>query len=277
MIPNIFHFVFGMANDFGGKEFSLSHYIAIKSAVSINKPDKIYFHYAYEPSGEWWEKTKPYVILNKVVAPETFMGCKIYHVAHKADIIRLQMLKKYGGVYLDLDTICVKPLHHLYNHSFVIGQELKSPYVPKNYRQHIKHTLKNIFFAKKQNVVNGLCNAVMLSTPCSEFLDHWLNEYAGFRSKGYDKYWNELSVFVPQKLAAVHQHLVTVVGPYNFHFPLYNEVGLQQMFETKVSFPEALVHHLWQSVSWNKYLSKLTPEYVQSVNTTYNLIARSYL
>ena len=109
MIPNILHFVFGMAPDFGGKPFSLVHYLSVKSAVELNKPSTAYFHFQYEPAGEWWEKAKPFLTLNKIVAPDTFMGSSLYHVAHKADVVRLQVLKESGGIYLDLDTISVNP------------------------------------------------------------------------------------------------------------------------------------------------------------------------
>ena len=161
MIPNTLHFVFGMAPDFGGKPFSLVHYLSVKSAVELNKPTAAILHFQYEPQGEWWEKAKPFLTLNKIVAPDSFKGQPLYHVAHKADIVRLQALKETGGVYLDLDTISVRPLTELLNHSFVIGQELKPKYVPKNWRQLIKHRLGLI----KENSKNatGLCNAVLLS------------------------------------------------------------------------------------------------------------------
>ena len=41
MIPNIFHFVFGMAPDFGGKPFSLVHYLSVKSALTLNQPELV--------------------------------------------------------------------------------------------------------------------------------------------------------------------------------------------------------------------------------------------
>lgn len=60
MIPNIIHFVFGMAEDFEGKPFPLSHYLAVKSAAVVNQPQKIYFHYQFKTAGKWWEKAKPF-------------------------------------------------------------------------------------------------------------------------------------------------------------------------------------------------------------------------
>lgn len=275
MIPNVFHFVFGMAEDFGGKPFSFAHYLSVKSAVELNRPEAAYFHYQFEPEGQWWEQAKPLLTLNKLKAPDSFMGRPLYHVAHKADVIRLQMLKETGGIYLDLDTISVKPLADLLGHSFVIGQELKPAYVPKNWRQRFK--LKMGLKKKSSEEATGLCNAVLLSEKNSDFVNYWLKEYKTFRSKGRDKYWNEHSVLVPERLAALYPTSITQLSPYAFHYPLYDAAGLRAMFEEEKKFSGAYLHHLWESFSWNDYLSKLTPDIVQQKDTTYNLIARRFL
>lgn len=279
MIPNIFHFIFGMSPDFGGKPFSLVHYLAIKSAKEVNKPDCIYFHYEYEPTGEWWEKIKPELLLNKITAPTEIFGNRLYHVAHQSDVVRLNMLNKYGGVYLDLDTLSIKPLHSFYDHSFVIGEQL----VPKYsfYDSHflriatgIRRLNKQAFFGAK---VEGLCNAVMMSEVNSPFLNLWLNEYRTFRSKGNDAHWGEHSVFVPKRLAKENPSLIHVASPYAFHYPLYNKLGLQYLFEKKRVFHDAYLHHVWESQSWNKYLKDLNVQAIKEVDTTYNMIARRYL
>lgn len=277
MIPSLIHFVFGMAPDFGGKPFSLSHYIAIKSAITINKPDEVLFHYAHEPAGYWWEKAKPLLSLHKVDAPEQFMGQPLYHVAHKADVVRLLALQEKGGIYLDLDTICVKPLHELLSRSFMIGQELKPDYIPKNWRQRIKYKIRKLLMREHHNRINGLCNAVMAAEKQSEIVELWLNSYASFRSKGMDKYWNEHSVLVPEKLALAYPDKVTLLGPYAFHYPLYNRSGLQTMFEKVTDFPGAYLHHLWETHSWENYLSRLTEKDIFERDSTYNCIARKYL
>lgn len=275
MIPNILHFVFGMAPDFGGKPFSLVHYLSVKSAVELNKPAHAFFHYEYEPEGECWQKAKPLLTLNKIIAPVSYMGRPIYHVAHKADIVRLQALKETGGIYLDLDTISVRPMTELLNHSFAIGQELKAKYIPKNWRQVIKYKLGWIKESAKN--ATGLCNAVLLSEKNSEFVNLWLDEYKTFRSKGRDKYWNEHSVQVPERLAALYPGSITKLSPYAFHYPLYDAAGLKSMFEEITEFPGAYLHHLWESFSWDNYLSQLTVDKIMNHNTTYNLIARKFL
>ena len=66
LIPNTIHFIFGLKpqND----EFLFSYYISIYSAWKINKPDKIYFYYHYQPYGEWFNKLYeiPNLIFEKV-------------------------------------------------------------------------------------------------------------------------------------------------------------------------------------------------------------------
>lgn len=275
MIPDILHFVFGMAPDFGGKPFSLAHFLSVKSAVVLNKPLATYFHYQYEPEGDWWEKTKPLVKLNKIVAPDEIFGRPLYNFAHKTDVVRLQMLKQTGGIYFDIDTISVKPLTELLHQSFVIGQELKPAYVPKNWRQQLKFKIG--WTKSNLNKNSGLCNAVLLAEKNNEIINLWLDEYKTFRSKGRDKYWNEHSVLVPQRLASLNAEKITQLDPYAFHFPLYDNNGLKLMFEEVNEFPDAYVHHLWESFSWEKYLSKLNIEDIMSRDSTYNLIARRYL
>jgi len=277
MIPNILHFVFGMAADFGGKPFSLVHYLSVRSAVELNQPTAAYFHYQYEPTGEWWERAKPFLTLNKITAPDSIMGNKLYHVAHKADVVRLNVLKETGGIYMDLDTISVRPLTDLLGHSFAIGQELKPVYVPKNWRQRIKYQLKKSFGNLKANATTGLCNAVLLSEKDSAFVNLWLKEYKNFRSTGRDKYWNEHSVQVPLRLAEQYPQYITKLSPYAFHYPLYDAAGLRAMFAEVTTFPEAYLHHLWESFAWDQYMSKLTANDILHKDTTYNLLARRFL
>jgi hypothetical protein len=221
MIPNIIHFVFGMAPDFGGRP--------------------------------------------------------LCHVAHKAHVVRLQALKETGGIYLDPDSICVRPLTELLVHSFVIGQELKPAYFPTNWRQRIKHSIRKRFQKAAAPRINGLCNAVLLAEKDSPFVNLWLDSYSSFRSKGKDDHWNEHSVFVPGRLAAANPDMVTQVGPYAFPYPLYKKPGLQAMFEKVSVFPGAFLHHLWESMSWDDYLSKLTVKDILERDSTYNCITRKFL
>lgn len=253
MIPNKFHFIYGFAPDFGGKPFGLVHYLAMKSAIVENNPDEVFFYYMYEPETEWFKKIKPYLSLVKINAPETVFGNPLCHVAHQADLVRLLVLYEFGGIYMDLDTICNKPFAPLLNgNPTVMGLELLA------------------------NGEYGLCNAVILAEKNAPFIEKWLDTYQLFRSPGRAQYWDEHSVKIPRQLADFLKEDITVEGHKSFHYPTYTPECIKEMFVEKHTFEEAYCHHLWESLAWD-YLGELTEETIWEKETSYHLLARRYL
>ena len=125
-IPNIIHFIFGFKQQ--EEDFLFCFYLAVLSAYKVNKPEKIYFYYHYIPKGIWWKKLIeiPTLILKKVDIPTHIGNKKILKTAHKADKLRMDLLNEYGGVYMDIDTITVRPYKHLLNKEVVIGKEIST-------------------------------------------------------------------------------------------------------------------------------------------------------
>lgn len=255
MIPNIIHFIYGMEPGFGKKEFCLVHYLAVKSAYLTNKPDKIYLYYCYEPKQNiWWEKTKEFAELEQIDPPLEIYGNKLLHVAHKADVVRLRQLIDRGGIYLDMDTICIRPFHSLRSYEFVMGEE------------------------RRKNHLKGLCNAVMLSSKEALFPQLWLETYKTFRSKGHDPFWAEHSVYIPHKLSQKIPEKEIHIEPHtSFFHPYCDKEGLEDLFIRNKAFEKAYCYHLWESFSYHRHLKKITVEYIKRVDTTYNLIAREFL
>jgi hypothetical protein len=256
-IPNIIHFIYALAPDGGGKEFCLVHYLAVKSARLVNNPDKIFLYYSYEPEENiWWEKTREMVQPEKITPPQAIYGNKLHHAAHKADVVRLEKLIQRGGIYLDIDTICVKPFHPLRRHAFVMGYE------------------------KNNKTIGGLCNAVMLSEKNAIFPRAWLQTYQWFRSTGRDRFWAEHSVRVPYRLSKNLPELASQIHiepPASFFSPSYHSGDLENMFRKKATYPGAYCHHLWESFSYDKYLKNITVDFIKEADTTYNLIARRFI
>ena len=257
-IPNIIHFVYGFKKQ--ESEFELYKYLAIKSAIDINQPDKTYFHYKYEPYGKYWDKIKNYLTLEYVEPPAEIYGNELLHYAHQADVIRLQKLQKYGGIYLDIDTICVKSFHDLRNNEFVIG----------------------IQGNRDNSEVYGLCNAVMLSTPNNEFIIEWIDTYTTFRSKGRDEFWDEHSVLMPLKLSYKYNNKIKILNNNKFYNPLWYNIH-DIIFNEKLNINEykKIINnnyciHLWDTYS-NDYLSKLDEEKILNHNTIYNILCRKFL
>ncbi len=249
MIPNKFHFIFGLSEDFGGKPFKICHYLSIKSALDLNKPKEAYLYYKFMPTGEWFDKIKDRLTLVDIEPPTEIFGNPLMHYAHQADVIRLRRLYEHGGIYMDVDTISVKALTGLLDNKCVLGIE------------------KN----------QGLCNGVILAEKNSLFIKHWLDSYRTFRSRGRDKHWAEHSVRGPSRLSRRYSDLIKVEPFSSFHYPTWRRGDLELMFKENKIFDDAYCHHVWETKSWDRYLKDLSEEYIKNVSTTYNRIARRFL
>jgi hypothetical protein len=229
-IPKNLHYCFGLSR-FRDKPWSLVHYVCVKSAIERIKPERTFLYYAYEPSGPWWELTKPLLQAVKIDPPKEVFGRPVNHPAHRADVIRLQSLDKVGGIYLDVDVFVHRDFDDLLNHSFVIGEQ----------------GIGGEF---------GLGNAVLLAEPAAPFVKRWYAEYRSFRKE----HWSEHSVTLPFKLAKQFPDEVTVLPHWAFLWPLPTPEHLTWIFEPGQPplLPTAYANHLWETVAWDKYLENLT-------------------
>jgi hypothetical protein len=245
-IPNDYHFIFGLASDFGGKPFSMIHYLSVASCKEVNHPNAMNFYYAYEPSGFWWEKAKPFLNLVRIREPNEVFGRPLTHFAHKADVLRLQILLESGGIYLDMDILCLRSFRELQHWDVVLAEEYGV----------------------------GLCNAVILARRGAIFLEQWLEAYSSFTNDE----WNHHSVRLPRRLAIENPNLVYVLDHRRFFWPTYNQRDLRAFFlyEGSTFCSESYCVHLWESVTW-KLLSRLTPTHLWSLNSEFCLLARKYV
>jgi hypothetical protein len=129
MIPNQFHFIFGLKEQ--TEPFHLAYYLCLESCRVTNQPEKIYFYYNFEPYGRYWELIKDKVELVKVnldkfISEFNYSDKTIrqYTYAHHSDFIRLEKLIEHGGVYADIDTLFVDRIpEDLFMKKFVLGRE----------------------------------------------------------------------------------------------------------------------------------------------------------
>lgn len=250
MIPNQLHYVHLSR---GGREWKLHHFLSVKSAYIRSGVEKIYLWVDDEPEGEWWDKTKELVIIKKIEPPTEIFGKPITQQAHKSDVIRLQVLLEYGGIYVDTDTIFVKSFKYLLSNKFVLGQ------------QNIKGC-------------EGFCPAVILSEKNSLFGQYWL---AGFKDSfgggppGSDT-WCTHSVQYPQWLSKQIPNEITILNHEAFFWPLYHQPHIEMLFEKNMNFPNAFSHHLWES-SGKKYLDNLTKDIILQNDTTFTNLVKDLI
>lgn len=109
--------MYGLAPNFGGKPFNFIHYVCLTSALVTLRPERIYFHYVHEPDTFYWREfvrnvddthgaTRLEMVQERDVTQ--VFGREVEHFAHKADVLRLEALRDYGGVYLDVDVLVVR-------------------------------------------------------------------------------------------------------------------------------------------------------------------------
>ena len=248
-INNTVHFVY-----IKERPWKMHHYLSVKSAAVRSGADKVMFWCDEEPEGEYWEKTKPLVQVQRVVAPTEIFGKPITQPAHKSDVIRLQVLIEHGGIYLDTDVIVVKPFTDLLDNQFVMGQQ-------------------------GVGGSEGLCPATMLSKKGSVFAKTWL---AGFRDTfgggpPGSPTWCTHSVNLPAYLANTMQENISIADHEAFFWPLYHQSHVEWIFDTPgYTAPNAYSIHLWES-SGKKYLDEMTEESIKEGNTLYANITKDLL
>src|SRR5579864_5140239 len=96
-IPKILHFCFGMGRDL---PWSLVHHVCVQSAIARINPSATYLYYEYEPRGPWWRLTREMVKAVKISAPRAIFGNPLLLRTHRADVVRLETLLEFGGIYL---------------------------------------------------------------------------------------------------------------------------------------------------------------------------------
>ena len=42
-------------------------------------------------------------------------------------------------------------------------------------------------------------------------------------------------------------------------------------------FPENIAMHLWESLAWDKYISKLSEKFIRTVDNNFNILVRPFL
>lgn len=254
MIPKVLHLCFGMSEDFGGKPWSLVHYVCVRSAIEHIRPTDAFLYFEFEPQGPWWDLARPLVTPVRIEAPRAIFGNPLVHPAHRADVVRLEKLLETGGIYLDADIFVHRDFDDLLRHVVVLGVEQA---------------------ARRPQ----LCNAVILAAPGAPFLKRWHAAYRSFSSVGRDANWNRHSVQVPSRLAQEFPAEITVLPPDSFFRASWEPAGIARIFNSvePVLADNSYATHLWETFAWDGYLRGLTPGRVRLVESNFHRWSRPYL
>ena len=149
-IPKVIHLMY-----FGETEFHNFHDRCVRSMLFHMLDYRVVIYNSVEPVGNpYWDKLKthPRVRIECIEVPTHFDGFELTHFQYKADVVRLEILYKHGGVYLDLDMLIVKNFDEVFN------------------------TGKSLYLSK-EGEGPGLINAFIAAKPRNEFLKIWLDNF----------------------------------------------------------------------------------------------------
>jgi hypothetical protein len=266
-IPKKVHFIWGPKGD---GAFTFPFYLSIRSALHTLQLDKVELHYTYlDRENTWFKALEKNLTLVHHDPAEYLNGFQHaspdMDISHMADILRLQVLRAEGGIYLDSDAFVLRPFDTL----------LKGA--------------RDVVMAHEGGYRGALTNAVILAKKEAPFIRRWLAEYDTFD----DAKWNYHSVILPDKLATLHPEDLCELSPTAFFWPTWAPDHIDWMHEPltpeeaddvrkKIDmyggglFDDQLVYHAW-SHGARKYLQRMTPETIKTEDTRFNLLIRRFV
>ncbi|CAF0759123.1 unnamed protein product [Rotaria sordida] len=165
------------------------------------------------------------------------------HHAHRGDIMRLEVLIEYGGIYLDSDVLTLRSFDPLLN-------------------------LNDVIMAHQDDGIK-VCNAVILAKKDATFLKRLYDAYQSFN----ENCWDCHSVKLPGQLASIYPNDITVLPTNAFFRPSWNEKAALYA-SNNYDFTPNYACHLWNKKNNHDHLSRLTPELALNANNTFGRMLR---
>ena len=220
----------------------------------------------------------------------------------QADVVRLELLLQFGGLYIDMDVLLLRPLDDLIGLAALdavssgahvaaaaaardggVGATVEAT-VPGGGAPAARGVLTAEGWGPELVLAQegvggsiGLGNAMMLAQQNSSMLRLWYDKYRDFS----DRIWNDFSVRLPSRIAAEQPLTPSQLGvlPYDSaYWPPWNPWGLAQLYRTpRCMLPEARAVHLWETKMWRPLLGELTPERVRKQDSCFMRLAAAVL
>ena len=217
--------------------------------------------------------------------------------------MRLELLLQFGGLYIDMDVLLLRPLDDLIGSAMVgLGSSgVHGAASPPDGGVGISvqdsatgggtpaaGAAGGVLTAEgwgpelvlAQEGVGGsigLGNAMMLAQRNSSMLRLWYDKYHDFS----DRIWNDFSVRLPSRIAAEQPLTPAQLGVLSYdsaYWPPWNPWGLAQLYRTpRCMLPEARAVHLWETKMWRPLLGGLTPERVREQDSCFMRLAAAVL
>lgn len=245
--------------------FKIVHYIVVKSWLVNNESCKVIFWTNKPPTYSTWfyrlvnefkdriSIKDPLEILKSApnYAEEAYN--KASCMTHKADILRLLIILKDGGVYSDLDHICLSSLEHVFTGDKpVYPCELDSD-------RHFEAIPNGIFYAPKDS--------------------DWIKDLLGLYRFYNPDSWNETSILKPTELYFKDPSRITVFPAGLFDPVTYRYDDWHSFFfynDDNLRFDDSFAVHISESVT-KDILKYIDLKHIMTVKTNFTVLVRPFV
>ncbi|ESO87413.1 hypothetical protein LOTGIDRAFT_166563 [Lottia gigantea] len=183
-IQNIVHYIW-----FHPMTLTFMMYLSVVSSLYVLKAERVYIHGDLRLNGEYWEliKSNPRVTLVYRELTTYIYGHRIKYTTHVSDVLRAEILSKYGGIYLDWDAMWLNPVDSILHsgHEVILNFD---------------HMVASQSFPQQINL------GVAIAAPRSRFILAWQKTLKNYRSD--DFYYNALEL--PYKVYERNPNLVHI-------------------------------------------------------------------
>ena len=258
-------------------------FLNILSILHNLAPTTLYFHVTTQPYGFFWNLTRVFDVQHRIVvakiSPQMYL-LQGQHTtpllrpdwadAHQSDIIRMNILKSSGGIYLDTDVLVLRSFDGLRNFDMTMGLQTS----------------------------NKICNGVILANPNSRFLTEW---YSGMYNANFSNCWDCHSIELPSRLwkewtknkqstdtrgkMHISNREVNILPLESFYDPSFSRSDLHELFREPhtvakkhrltAPYDGKYAVHLWNRVrTASNYLSSHRVDDICQAKSMYNEMLR---
>ena len=227
----------------GSRPFSFINALAVLAAAKHHN-DPILMWCNEVPRGNpHWYMVKDLFEVRFIEMPSEIGGVPLDHIQYKADVLRLQILQRLGGIYLDTDSLLLKPLTALVGPEMVLAQE--SP--------------------------DSLAMSPIICKPGAEFIGKWLERIPAALEVGT---WAYHAVNLPVEIS---KEIFCDIRPQHEFFPFdlrHNYLfdhGRADEYMKRLGDPYAL--HVYETY-WAGYLGEVDEGYMRTRDTLFARLFR---
>jgi len=237
-----------------GSTFPYPYYLAVMSAIKTQDVSKINLWTTIEPSGKYYGLIKDKVNVTWV-KPSAYLVLKdeTEHIrnAHIKDYLQWQILYDKGGIYMDLDVICIKNVADLYD-------DKKVRVFPDN-PEDLRLNIAIVMAPPKTNFMAGMVDDATKKITIQRKIE-W-NEIGGQMLIDHVAA-HPLDVIISDYGLAGHVVGAELSGMFNEYVPFYNK--------------DVRVAHLF-ALANKAYFDAVNDNYIELRNTVYACAVRNVL